>query len=101
MNEVSFPEMVQGEKGLLVSLRCENFFDEKIYAGIMQYLRGHLEPWKAEGKIPVPDVVALFDLIDELSGGSRFWSEEVTLRVEDAVLEIQDLIHGLEASNRI
>ena len=34
--------------------------------------------------------------IDELSGGSRFWSEEVELRVEDAISEIQEIISSLE-----
>lgn len=50
---MSFSNMVQGEKGLLVLLRC-------------------------------------------LSGGCRFWSEEAALRVEDAALEIQDIISTLE-----
>ncbi len=34
--------------------------------------------------------------LDELSGGSRFWNEDVELRVEDAVLEIQEMINSLE-----
>lgn len=46
--------------------------------------------------MPVADAVSIFNLIDELSGGSRFWSEEVELRVEDAVLEIQEIISSLE-----
>ena len=39
----------------------------------------------------------IFNLIDELAGGSRFWSEEVALRVEDAAIEIQEIIAALEA----
>ena len=46
--------------------------------------------------MPVSDAVAVFNLIDALSGGSRFWSEEVELQVEDAVLEIQEMIGSLE-----
>lgn len=34
--------------------------------------------------------------LDELSGGSRFWNEDVELRMEDAVLEIQEMINSLE-----
>lgn len=50
----------------------------------------------SNGFIPVTDAVSIFNLIDDLSGGSRFWSEEVELRVEDAVLEIQDIMNTLE-----
>ena len=56
----------------------------------------HLSEWKSTGFIPVADAVSVFNLIDELSGGSHFWSEEVELRVEDAVLEIQEIISSLE-----
>ena len=55
-----------------------------------------LSEWKSTGFIPVSDAVSIFNLIDELSGGSRFWSEEVELRVEDAVLELQEIISLLE-----
>ena len=34
--------------------------------------------------------------MDALSGGSQFWSEEVELRMEDAVLEMQEMIRLLE-----
>lgn len=55
-----------------------------------------LSEWKSTGFIPVSDAVSIFNLIDELSGGSQFWSEEMELRVEDAVLEIQEMISSLE-----
>ena len=93
---MSFSNMVVGENGLLVELRCHNSFNEKIYADIINYLNKHLSEWKLTGFIPVADAVSIFNLIDELSGGSQFWSEEVELRVEDAVLEIQEMINSLE-----
>jgi len=89
--------MVQGENGLLVELRCNSFFNEQIFADIKNYFNEHLSEWQTSGFIPVADAVAIFNLIDELSGGSRFWSEEVALRVEDAALEIQEIISMLEA----
>ena len=42
------------------------------------------------------DAVSVFNLINMLSGGSQFWSEEVELWVEDAVLGIQEIISSLE-----
>lgn len=94
---MSLSDMVVGENGLLVELRVQNLFNEQIYADIIDYLNGHLAEWKACGVMPVADAVAMFNLIDDLAGGNRFWSEEAALRVEDAVLEIQDLISVLEA----
>ena len=93
---MSFSDMVVGKNGLLVELRCHNSFNEKIYTDIINYLRKHLSEWKSTGIMPVSDAVAVFNLIDALSGGSRFWSEEVDLQVEDAVLEIQEMIGSLE-----
>lgn len=93
---MSFSDMVVGEKGLLVELRCNNLFNESTYTEITEYLSDHLSEWKSTGFIPVADAVSIFNLIDELSGGSRFWSEEVKLRVENAVIEIQEMICSLE-----
>lgn len=93
---MNFSDMITGENGLLVELRCNNSFNEQIYADIIDYLSENLPKWKSSGFIPVTDAVSIFNLIDDLSGGNRFWSEEVELRVEDAVLEIQDIINTLE-----
>ena len=94
---MSFSDMIVGERGLLVELRCHNSFNEKIYTDIINYLNEHLSEWKSTGFIPVADAVSMFNLIDALSGGSQFWSEEVELRVEDAVFEIQEIIRTLAA----
>ncbi len=93
---MNFSDMVVGESGLLVELRCHNSFNEKIFTDIINYLNTHLPEWKSAGSIPIADVVPVFNLIDELSGGSQFWNEEVALRVEDAVFEIQEMIDSLE-----
>lgn len=47
--------MVQGENGLLVELRCNNFFNEQIFADIKNYLNEHLSEWQTSGFIPVAD----------------------------------------------
>ena len=93
---MDFSDMVAGENGLLAELRCNDFFNERIYTDIINYLNKYSPGWKLSGFIPVNGAVAIFDLIDGLSGGSRFWSEEVKLRVEDAVIEIQEIISTLE-----
>ncbi len=89
-------DMILGENGLLVELRCNNAFHEPLFAGITRYLDAHIPEWQANGAIPVADASALFNLIDEFAGGSRFWNEAVRRRVEDAAQEIQDLLSTLE-----
>ncbi len=93
---MKFPNMVQGENGLLVELRCSNIFNEQRFTEITDYLNEHISEWKANGSIPVADAVSLFNLIDDLAGGNRFLSDETALRVEDAALEIQDILSELE-----
>lgn len=94
---MSFYDMILGENGLLIELRCNNSFNEQIFEDMKNYLNEHLNQWKTSGFIPVADAVPIFNLIDELAGGSRFCSEEVALRVEDAAIEIQEIIAALEA----
>ena len=51
--------------------------------------------WKSAGSVPVKDVLDIVFLIDQLAGGSRFFDEETTIKVEDACLEIEDVIENL------
>lgn len=37
-----FSDMIVGESGLLVELRCHNSFNEKIYTDIINYLNKYL-----------------------------------------------------------
>lgn len=93
---MNFSDMIQGENGLLVELRCDNTFNERIFTDIKKYIDENIPKWKESGHISITDAVAIFNLIEQLCIGSRFWSEEIQLRVEDAVLEIQDIICTLE-----
>ncbi|MEN2666672.1 hypothetical protein [Listeria aquatica] len=93
---MSFSNMIVGENGLLAELRFYNTFNERTFAEIINYVGEHLTEWRSNSFIPVSDAVSIFNLINELSGGNRFWNEEVTRRVEDAVLELQEIINSLE-----
>ncbi len=87
---------ISKEDGLLVKLRCDDIFDNDDYQNIKKALLNVIPVWKETGKIDVDDFVAMLDLIQEFAGGSRFWNEEVSITVEDAELEIMDIIHELE-----
>jgi hypothetical protein len=79
--------------GLMIKLRMDNEFDENEYEKIKNALIEIIPEWKRTGKVDVEDLSGLLDLIRFLAGGSRFWSEEVALRAEDAELELTDIIH--------
>lgn len=38
----------------------------------------------------------MFNLIDQLAGGNRYWSEETGRQAEDALFELQEIIDSLE-----
>ena len=71
----------------------DNELDESEYEKIKSALLEIIPKWKSMEKVDVDDFSGLLDLIQFLAGGSRFWSEEVALRVEDAELELMDIIH--------
>ena len=73
---MNFSDIVQGEDGFLVELRCNNTFQVQLFGKIKAYLLENQPAWKAAGAIPIPDAVAMFNLIDQLAGGNRYWSEE-------------------------
>lgn len=78
-----------------VQLRCENYFDSEKYEKIKSVLIENVKIWKNTGNVPCDDVVALIGLIDQLAGGNRFFDEETAIKVEDACLEIEDIITSL------
>ena len=94
----NFSDIVYGENGFLVELRCNNIFHEQLFGEIKTYLHKKETEWKVAGAIPIPDAVAIFNLIDQLAGGNRFWSEETALQVEDAIAELQEIIRSVEES---
>ena len=84
------------EDGFLVELRCNNTFQVQLFGKIKAYLLENQPAWKAAGAIPIPDAVAMFNLIDQLAGGNRYWSEETGRQAEDALFELQEIIDSLE-----
>ena len=91
-------ELIVGEDGFIVTMRCENKFDEEKYADIKNMLCVLVSTWKEEHQISKKAMLAIIELIECLVGGSRFLSEEDSLRVEDASIEVKDIINDLYAT---
>lgn len=79
----------------LIKLRNDNTFSTDDYEKIKSVLINNVAEWKLKGSVPVKNVVDIVFLIDQLAGGSRFFDDETALKVEDACLEIEDIINNL------
>lgn len=89
---MNFSETVEN---FLVQLRMDSTFNTDNYAKIKSLLLDKVYEWKTTGSVPVEYVVEIVFLIDQLAGGSRFFDEETAIKVEDACLEIEDIINIL------
>lgn len=88
-------DLINAEDSFLVRLRCENTFDEAKYLDIKNQILIETAKWKTQGFVLNCDVEALIGLIDQLAGGSNFFNEETAIRVEDACMEIEEIISCL------
>ena len=78
-------------------MRCENEFDLNSYNKIKEALHAKISEWKKQGCVPNDDVVAIVSLIEQLVGGSKFSDEDTAIKVEDASIEIIDMINQLNS----
>lgn len=88
-------ELVLGEEGFLVKLRCKNVFDEKDYLKIKQLLKILINEWKSIEAIPKKGYLATIELVEYLARNNSFLSKEDSIKVEDASIEIKDIINNL------
>ena len=79
-----------------VKLRCENEFDEKLCKEIYQQLEILFRQWKTQDSIPKSAFISCVYMVDFLSGSSRFWSDEVCIKTEDALIAIEELITNID-----
>lgn len=88
-------ELVVGEEGFVIELRCDNQFNEEKYSDIKNMLCILVLDWKRQQTISKKAMMAIIELLDCLVGGSRFLNEDEAIRVEDASIEIKDIINEL------
>lgn len=88
-------ELVLGEEGFLVKLRCKNFFDEVEYSKIKQILKILVNEWISIDAIPKKGVLLTIELVEFLARNNSFLSKEDSIKVEDASIEIKDILNVL------
>lgn len=88
-------ELIQGEEGLLVELRMELMFNDQKYQRIVELLNLLIGEWRKVDAIPKKAMLAIVDLMTVLVGNNRYLSEEESLKVEDASIEIYDMLMTL------
>lgn len=87
--------LVLGENGFLVKLRCENKFDESMYSEIKTILKSLVSEWKLQDYVPKKGLLIIIELVEFLSRNSNFLNREDSIKVEDASLEIKDILNEL------
>lgn len=88
-------ELIAGEDGLVITLRCENKFDEENYINIKKIISSLVSDWKHQQTIPKKAMMGIIELLECLVGSSRFLSEDEAIKVEDASIEIKDILNEL------
>lgn len=88
-------ELVLGEKGFVVEVRCDYSFNNAKYKRIKEILVILINEWKQNEYIPKKAMLAIVELMICLVGGNRFLSEDEALKLEDASIEINILLNDL------
>lgn len=88
-------DLIAGEDGLVITLRSENRFDESKYVDIKTIIFGLVSDWKQQQMIPKKAMMGIIELLECLVGGSRFLDGDEAIKVEDASIEIKDILNDL------
>ena len=80
-----------------LKLRCENMFDDTLYAVIFEQFDILVEEWKTKESIPKYGFITFAYMLDRLSieSGSRFLSEDNIIKSENAHIAMQELYESL------
>ena len=88
-------DLVLGENGFLVKLRCKNEYDEIKYSEIKETMKNLVNQWKKMDSIPKKGFLTIIELVEFLARSSNFLSKEDSIKTEDASIEIKDIINEL------
>ena len=88
-------ELVLGEEGFDVEIRCEYSFNDAKYVRIKEILSSLITEWQQNEYIPKKALLAIVELMICLVGGNRFLSKDEALKLEDASIEIECLLNNL------
>lgn len=88
-------ELILGEKGFVVEVRCDSIFDEEKYQRIVELLNVLIGEWRKTDSVPKKAMLAIVELMICLVGKSRFLSEEESNKLEDAGIEINLMLNNL------
>ena len=89
---VNLDALSKNTMNFVMALRCENKFDEKMWTAIHEELEILFEQWETQNNIPKQAFISCVHLVGFLAGGNRFWSDDVCVKAEDALISIQELI---------
>lgn len=92
---VKLHNLVVSEDGFLVTLRCENYFNDQKYIEVKKILKELVSIWKENHCLSTSGLLAVANLIEQIAGGNRYLSDEDAIKTEDACIEIMDILSDL------
>lgn len=87
--------LVLGNEGIIIKLHLEHKFDKILFEKIKHIILNRVNVWKENKIISLKEFLIIVELTECLVGGNRFLSYEEQILIEDASLEIKDIINSL------
>lgn len=88
-------ELILGENGFVVEVRCNYSFNDDKYKRIKIILSSLVKDWEQYDNVPKKAMLAIVELMICLVGENRFLTEEEMMKLEDASIEINSLLNNL------
>lgn len=87
------------DDGFVVQIRLESLFDETKFNRIKQLLRQIINDLIGSESIPRKLLLIVTELLQHTVGGNNYMNESELIKLEDAGLEIIDIISSLYHDN--
>ncbi len=87
------------DDGLIVQIRLQSFFDEEKFKKIVEILKRIVSKLKNTEYVPRKLLLVVTELLQHTVGGNNYMNESELIKLEDAGLEIIDIISSLYHDN--
>lgn len=91
--------VMSDDDGLIVQIRLQNFFDEEKFKKIVKILKQIVSEYKNKEFVPRKLLLVVTELLQHTVGGNNYMNESELIKLEDAGLEIIDIISCLYHDN--
>ena len=87
------------DDGFIVQIRLQSFFDEEKFRRIIEILKQIVAEFRDTEFVPKKLILIVTELLQHTVGGNNYMNESDLIRLEDAGLEVIDVISYLYHDN--